>query len=179
MGVWLGPMIVKPKPITIYEAGDQNVFTKVAFKYTPANFSASDGVAKIPTIIYGDEYLTAQIVNNKLVSQDQVYGHNNTSGILVSEGVDISKYTKVIFNYSDFTHSHSSAPCIFYISQSNTQYEDTNIHINLLENNTNPAILDISELTGQYYIGILLFAGGDFDDSTTSVKINNITVTAK
>lgn len=172
MGVWLGPMASKPEPIVIYAPGYSGVFTAVAFKYSDYTLlPAAVGVQ--PTVNYESSYAAARVSN---VYDAGVAGYKNRSGILVSDAVDLSKYTTVTFDYANFVPGHPNAPCIFYVSQSSTDFdEDRDIHAYAVQDNTDPVTLDVSSLSGNYYIGVLLLAGGGYS-STTSVSIMGIAV---
>ena len=166
MGVWLGPRGGKPEPIALYTPGDTNVFTAVQNAFF-------GGSGKEPGAYYHEDHVEVGITNN-LSS-----GWDTRSGLLVCQSVDLTKYKKIRLSYTNALVEVNRTARL-YVSQGANSY-DVNLDPWVAASNGSGSLeLDVSGLSGAYYVGIALGAGGNSTSSTTgtSMSITAITVTA-
>lgn len=174
MGVWLGPMIVKPKPIIIYPGSS---FLTIPYKYTGAATALAAAEGASPTITDGINKSTISLTNRY---DDGAGGYKNRSGIaLINQGINLKKYTSIIINFDSYNSGHDNAGAYFYVSISNNSFDETRDVYKMISNNdkVSPVQLDVTALSGEYYIGVLLTTGGNYK-CTTKVDITGITIIA-
>lgn len=149
--------------LIIYTKGDENTFTAIGYVF-------GDGVwTAVPTVDYNDVSGAKATINNRY--DPGVAGWRNTSGLLVSDGVDLSGYSTVTFEYTAL----SANEVVFYVSTENDSYNasrDVNVAATTGSGIMSKTI-DVSSLSGVYYIGIGMTVRGNYENSVsvTIVKI--------
>lgn len=168
MGVWLGPRGKKAQGI------DLSSFTAKGNKWNGTEYV--DALA--PTLSYSSTNHTLNVSISKQWHGNAETGWgNDQAGIAVSGPVDLTKYSKLTVNFSALSGSGHVA---VYVSTSNTDFSRSR-DLNQYDFSATPVELDVSGLSGSYYIGIAIEAIGIGESTQTftkSITINSITATA-
>lgn len=172
MGVWLGPRGKRDLSV------DLNSFTAKSCRWYSTTYT--DG--EPPVLNYSNGVLAVSISKQWHGDTQTGYG-NDKAGIAVSGPLNLSKYNKLIVDFSDLA---GWGPAAFYVSPSNTTFEksadEVYYQFNQSESIAHSSVeLDVSGLTGTYYFGVAIQASGTSDYTATltkSVTINSVTVTA-
>jgi hypothetical protein len=111
-----------------------------------------------PTITQGAESMTVTL------SAPTYYNYSGSARTV--NKIDLTDFSRIIF---DFTFSGGTIS--FYVTQSDTSYSAVK-QLAVTGSSSNAASLDVSDLTGEFYVGINLLAGS----GTQTVTVTQITV---
>lgn len=152
MGVWLGPRGTKELVI------DLSSFTAKAYAWNNS---------------YGEEaHALAPTINGQTVSISKAQYAVDQAGIAVSEQLDLTKYSKIVVDFSAISGNGHVA---VYVSTSNTDFVKTRDTYQY-DFSGSSVELDVSSY-GACYFGIALEVTND-GPATKSITINSITATA-
>lgn len=174
MGVWLGPR--GARELVIYKPNDTGVFTGKTCTWRPAGWSASDHTAA-PEISYTSSYAEAKLPHY----QPYAGAWEDTVGILVTDGIPLAGYNKVVVDYTDFDPYYSTAPTFFFVSSTGTDFNpSTDVYVQAVATGARTAELDVSALpAGTYYFGIAMATTGGTEagDLASKLKLTGVKAT--
>lgn len=109
-----------------------------------------------PTITQGTDYMTVTLVAS---------GYNNLSGSARTVNkVDLTNFNQIVFNLT-----FPGSTVYVYVTQSETGYDAVK-SVAVTGGTNKVAVLDVSDLSGEYYVGINLLAAS----STVTVYVNKV-----
>lgn len=118
--------------------------------------------AVAPTLTFNSTNMQAQLANNNQ--------RNFSGSILTANKIDLTPFTKIRYNFVLATSNEVR----LYVSQSNTSY-GAEVEQIVVGNGNKNVELDVSSLSGEFYVGMNLVAGSGYDVVTT-VNVSEIAV---
>ena len=115
-----------------------------------------------PTITYNAENMSVSLTNGSA-------GYNKSGSVLTMNKIDLTDYDSLTFKFS----KSGANSAIFYVSQSNTAFNPAASEQVSGSASSTSVTLDVSGLSGEYYVGLNLLAGSS-SVVTCTVNITEI-----
>lgn len=175
MGVWLGPMKGK-KELVLFEAGvTQSGWTATDYRFTNT-WQTNTLERKAPSWTIGTGVESIQ--NNEIAGAGGA--HDNVTGTVFSDAAaDLTNYNSLVFDLSDWSWLQNYNEAYFFVTSVKQDLPTAPVYQTVKASDAPASVtLDISGLTGSYYIGVGVQAG-NYYTATTSVKLVKITLSAE
>lgn len=155
----------------IYDLGDSGTFDKFAQAYGTESGESGAEPAEI-SYVYNGNHLHTSISNQNMGGYFQ-----NRSGCIVTEKTfDLTGISTITFDFAITTGSGNTTInfCKFYVSTSGDSFDESRDTATANMGSTaTRATLDVSGLSGEHYVGVLLKAGAG-ESVTTTLTLNSI-----
>lgn len=157
--------------VRIYSLGDDNTFTGFGQPY--GTESGLEPAVPDITYTYNTNHLRATI-SNREVYQDTFW--NRSGCIVTNKSFNLTGINTITFDFAITAGTDNTMAnfCKFYVSTSNSDYnESRDESTDSMGKTATRATLDVSNLSGDHYIGALLKAGASAP-VTTTLTLNSI-----
>lgn len=131
----------------LYEAGNENNPVTGGWTYTSKGYASDANIAGTPTITRGDTMLTAQMPNG--------------SGAIIhpANKIDLTEYSTIVFDGIITGATQYASLCNLRVWSEFGKYSSVgySASVTIQENVDGEVSLDVSELSGKFYIGFALW----------------------
>lgn len=131
----------------LYESGNENNPVTGGWTYTSKGYASNANIAGTPTITRGDTMLTAQMPN--------------VSGAIIhpANKIDLTEYSTIVFDGIITGATQYASLCNLRVWSEFGKYSSVgySASVTIQENVDGEVSLDVSELSGKFYIGFALW----------------------
>lgn len=157
-GAWVSWMLVLYEPGNVH-AETTGDYQGLAIRYS-STWDGNNVTAHAPTISRGSGSMIVSLSNGSP-------GNNYSGSVLTANKIDLTAFEKITFDVG-FSFGNSANAVRFYVSASNSDYNPAAESI--VQGNNVPAsgkvVLNVSALSGEFYVGMNLLAGSGYEVET-------------